>query len=640
MAYGKRSARDGGSGRVDSCRRIKANEDSASVKLATSTRRERAPNLPRWFVVIVLVAHSSLLAWGVYRLSPTFDEVGHMAAGVSHWQFGQFDLYRVNPPLIRMIACLPVVLQRPETDWRNWNQNPKARSEFPLGDAFITANGATSFWYFTLARWMCIPFSLLGGLVCFRWATELYGGRAGMMALCLWCFSPNILGHAQLITPDVGATALGITAFYAFWHWLRDYHWSSTYIAGVALGLAQLSKATWIILFALLPLVWLLWQKPADLWHVPREVLRRGSQLVSILVLAIIVLNVGYGMEGSFQQLRNYEFISSTLSGRPKEMTGSDATGNRFRDTLLGAVVVPLPRNYVLGIDLQKWDFETIKPCYLRGEVRRGGWWYYYLYALLVKVPLGTLVLVVLACLRSGRTSPERRTSLIQWSRRLLNCDELLLVVPIVVILVLASNQTGINKHMRYVLPILPFVFIMTSRVAGRIDWKRRRLLSTTVAVALSASIASSLFAYPHSLSYFNELSGGPRNGSFHLLSSNIAWGQDMLFLKRWLDVHPEARPVYLAAHCGFDPQVAGIEFSIPFKRPLDVQNSAFTPTAMHLPTGWYAIDANMLRGYPYLIPDGEGGKTDAHQPFFTYFQDLEPVARIGYSLFIYRIEG
>ena len=67
---------------------------------------------------------------------------------------------------------------------------------------------------FTLARWACIPFSLLGAYVCYRWAADLYGELAGAWSLVLWCFSPNILAHAQLITPDLGATALGVTAGY------------------------------------------------------------------------------------------------------------------------------------------------------------------------------------------------------------------------------------------------------------------------------------------------------------------------------------------------------------------------------------------------------------------------------------------
>lgn len=55
-------------------------------------------------------------------------------------------------------------------------------------------------------------------------------------------------------------------------------------------------------------------------------------------------------------------------------------------------------------------------------------------------------------------------------------------------------------------------------------------LLATTVAIAFTASIGSALATYPHTLSYFNELAGGPLNGPAHLLDANVDWGQDLLY--------------------------------------------------------------------------------------------------------------
>lgn len=38
-------------------------------------------------------------------MSPTDDETAHLPAGVSYWQFGRFDLYPVNPPLVKLVAA-------------------------------------------------------------------------------------------------------------------------------------------------------------------------------------------------------------------------------------------------------------------------------------------------------------------------------------------------------------------------------------------------------------------------------------------------------------------------------------------------------------------------------------------------------
>jgi hypothetical protein len=49
----------------------------------------------------------------------------------------------------------------------------------------------------------------------------------------------------------------------------------------------------------------------------------------------------------------------------------------RFAESWLRELPVPLPENYVMGLDHQRWDFETGMLSYLRGEYRQGGWWYY-----------------------------------------------------------------------------------------------------------------------------------------------------------------------------------------------------------------------------------------------------------------------
>lgn len=177
----------------------------------SKTARKR-PGLVFGVVLTLLVMHGLLLAWGALRHSPTWDEVGHLPSGVGHLRFGKFEYYRANPPLVRMVAAVPVLLFAPEMSWERYRLTITGRSEFDVGYDFIKANGEQSFWYFTLARWACIPFSLLGAYVSFRWARELYGDLAGILAITLWCFAPNMLAHGQLLTPDVGGTAMGVAA--------------------------------------------------------------------------------------------------------------------------------------------------------------------------------------------------------------------------------------------------------------------------------------------------------------------------------------------------------------------------------------------------------------------------------------------
>src|SRR5262245_12463839 len=223
------------------------------------------PNSPRCgrltgsLVAALLVVHSSLLAWEGWRQSPAVDEVAHLPAGLSHWKLNRFDLYRVNPPFVRMLAAVPLLFCNPQTDWRNYYEAPYSRQEFLIGEDFAAANGTDVFWYFTLARWACLPLSLLGAWICFSWSHELYGTPAGLTALILWCFCPNVLGNSALITPDSGAAALGVASGYLFWRWLRDASWARALLAGLTLGLAVLTKSTWIVLFGLFPAIYFIW---------------------------------------------------------------------------------------------------------------------------------------------------------------------------------------------------------------------------------------------------------------------------------------------------------------------------------------------------------------------------------------------
>src|SRR5579859_1254694 len=94
-------------------------------------RRRSGPGAAvRAAVLAVLLVHTALVAWGATLHTPSNDEVAHLPAGISHWHFGRFDLYNVNPPLVRSLAALPVVLSRPATNWRSLDTG--VRSEWSV----------------------------------------------------------------------------------------------------------------------------------------------------------------------------------------------------------------------------------------------------------------------------------------------------------------------------------------------------------------------------------------------------------------------------------------------------------------------------------------------------------------------------
>jgi hypothetical protein len=566
----------------------------------------------------LLCCHAVLLAWSALLHSPTIDEVRWLPAGLHHWQTGTFTKAIVNPPLVRLIAAVPVLCTLA-------HEGALAQAG-PNATDLVRAYGLRAFWLFTIGRWACIPISLMGGYICYRWARQLYGTPSAFLALTLWCFSPNILAHGQIISNDCAAASFGVAASYTFWCWLRRPTWRTIVVAGFILGLAELAKMSLLILFVAFPAAWLIWRLTDDNRDQQARWLRSTAQLCCIFLLAIDVVNFGYLCEGTGQRLRDFGFFSRLLGG-----PGADDPqgGNRFAGSVIGQIPVPLPVNYVRGLDRQKRDLEqgnAVQFSYLRGQWSRQGWWYFYLYAFAIKVPLGTWCLLLLSA--SARMLPSAG-SLSRWR------DEILLVLPPTILVVIASLQRGFTDHFRYLLPVLPCAFIWISRVAG-IAIQRKRTLGVAVLAALAWSVTSSLSVYPHSLSYFNELAGGPRGGHYHLLSSNIDYGQDLLFLKKWVDQHPEARPIQLAIWNldTVEPAVAGIEYTVAPSAP--PPGATLTPnmsTKYGPQPGWFAINVNVLHG-----DDWPGRETQRDFGYYGYFLNFKPVATAGYSIYVYHI--
>jgi 4-amino-4-deoxy-L-arabinose transferase-like glycosyltransferase len=545
-----------------------------------------------WVVPALLIVHVTLLAWLSVKHSPTTDEIGHLPSGLSYYEFGTFSLYKVNPPLIKAVGALPVWLAGAKTDWSHLEGGFAERAEWTVGVDFMVANGKQTFFYFTLARLACIPFSVLGALSCYWWAKDVYGQTAGRFALALWCVSPTIMAYGALFTPDAGATGLGVFACLCFRRWLVQPSRGSTLVAGVALGLVELAKMTWLVLFVLWPIAWTLWLLLGLRVRPATRPTTQAGQLTGILLGGLCVLNAGYLFEGSGTDLGRYQFVSHVLGGVAPDNPNLRANGNRFSGTIWARIPVPLPTAYLTGLDLQKRGIEQQSRSYLRGEWKEGGWWYYYLYALAVKEPVGVWGIVALAIWVRVR------------GRLLVGRDEMVLLLFTLGLLTFVSAQTGFNRHVRYVMPALPFLFIWASGVmacAGpRAGRARAAALGCLAYAALSVAAA-----LPFCMSYFNELVGGPRNGRHHLNSSNTDWGQDAFELKRWYDAHPDARPLYL----NWESRV-----------PLPLLEIDTKQVPYPLEPGWYAVSVNHLDDYPE-------------------FSNRSPVDWIGYSIAVYHIE-
>lgn len=588
-------------------------------------------------IAALCAAHGAAALEASRKQSVTFDEAAHLPAGLMYIRHGTFGLYHVNPPLSRVVAALPVLAMCPDLPSKSYmSGRPGARDEWSCAIEFMRLNAANYQRLMDQARWPMVLVSASGVLGLYFWGKWVRGPTSGFLAAAAWAACPTTLAFAGLVTPDISFVAATIWCGYAFARWLREPRWIRAAGSGALFGMALLTKSTALFLipgFLLLALV-----VPSEL-HVSGRL--RGIQLVSVVILGAVILNTGYLFEGLGQPLGKFEFVSDSLTAErivgspgPPDDRGHKVTTyrverlNRFSDTWLGRVPVLLPKFFVMGIDLQQRDFENPPlKSYYWGRLHERGCWWYYLYGFSVKLPLGTLLLLAAAIfIRAiGSVTPER------W-------QELPILVPALIMLVLVSIKTGMGQHMRYALGSVPLAILWASSVLtglrGKQDRSHARIAESwrvprtflSIAIAASALLlnlqaASSI--HPHYLAYFNPMAGGPARGGEHLLLSNLDWGQGLLALKDWMNEHPEAKPLKLAYFNFVDASIMEIEYSVPSFEPRE---------------GWHAVSVNYVRGMGFPCWNGRGGKELVPEGAYSFFQRLTPVATPGYSIYVYHV--
>jgi len=262
---------------------------------------------------------------------------------------------------------------------------------------------------------------------------------------------------------------------------------------------------------------------------------------------------------------------------------------------------IPSP-TYFRGIRwLQRYS-QRGAPAFLMGSHSTKGWWYYFLIAFAIKTPIPTLILFTAAAiltLRGCRDTAKR---------------ECALYVP-VGLFFLATLFSFLNIGYRHILPVLPFVFVSASKV---VIWARKRWIRVALAVLCLWYAVGNISIYPHYLAYFNEIVGGPENGYKYLVDSNLDWGQDLKNLKAYMD-ETGLEQIYLAYFGSAHIDYYGIQaLPLPAEQPDDLGSR---------PPEVYAISATYLQG-------GYLGDADA----FSWLRQYEPFAKIGYSIFLYRL--
>ncbi len=514
-------------------------------------------------------------------------------------------------------------------DWSLYSTRAGLRPEFSIGLDRLNGAGLDIVHDYTLPRLTGLSLTAFGLIVGVVWLTQCFGKTVvPILFAAYWAFSPDLLAHGATIGPDVGATGCGLMASYLYWRYTQSPSASASILAGIGLGFAVLSKLTWLTGFLSLPAVVILHVLLNKKRDVTFTFVALARDLLVSTIVALLVVNMGYGFEGTMTPLGKFQFCSEMLGGKG----ASRFTPNNSIDpwSMWSSLPIPLPSNFVLGIDFLKAEVEEKKWSFLMGKWQHGSWPYYYVLTTLFKTPEPTLIAalvgfnVLLIGIRRNLVDPKVISMF------------LFLGIPSVVAFASVSLQGGFNHHHRYVLPIYPFLFSLAAFVASptALQVLRGRLFCTGpnrcgIAVLLGTTlcilmIGSTLRVHPHYTSYFNTISGGPNHGWRLLGFSNIDWGQDVQLVDRWIRRHPECRP--LSIELG-DFGVGRNLLEMPSTSPPLLPKGGSIEEVRTDETQWWIISVTKL----YNLPETDG---------LEYLQQVEPTERIAFAYHVYRIDS
>jgi hypothetical protein len=538
---------------------------------------------------LLLVVFVAQVALGSPANSAAFDEEYHLAAGYAYLRTGDPRLATEHPPLVNLWNALPLVFLNPRLPL----ESPTWQNAMPddFGDVFLwQANTDQAVRIVLLGRLPIMALGVLLGAIVFRWTRDLFGPNAGLFALALYAFDPNLIAHSRLSTTDLGLAVTMTFTMWRLWTWLEKPTRRNLVLVGAAAGAAMTTKFTGLMLVPMFVLVALI--------HPPRHSRMMLRRLLSLAIAGIIALLVVWSVYGF-----------------------------EIRDGLPAAT-------YWRGL-IKIWtEYSQGYPTFLLGQVSRTGWWYYFPVTFALKTPLPILILLAAGVALSVLRGTWQRASAA--------------FIPPTLSMV-AAMFSPLTIGYRHILPVLPFVIIVAGNAAN-FKFRRsprvheisnlesqilpaRHLVPLSpylvIAVLLIWQMASAALIFPHHLSYFNELAGGPTNADKILVDSNLDWGQDLPALKAWMDTHGIDH-VNLSYFGTALPGVYGVRYwPLPgflhfISNPEMDSFNPYTPEP-----GWYAISATSLRlGLFYR-----------EQDLYAYFRDKSPVARAGYSILLYQVD-
>jgi hypothetical protein len=552
-----------------------------------------------WLAVIVLLAVQVVqVVIVLHRESLTWDEEDHMYAGYRMWKDRDYGLNPEHPPLVKLLATLPVLGDR------LWV--PPLKGIYFKGEAYLGGrdwlehnDGAKQRLVFRM-RLAAAVLAIALSLVIFFAAREWFGTAAALVALTLAVFDPNLLAHSGLVTTDLGAALFFLAAIYAFYRQVKRPTLLRLLIAGVMAGLLLATKHSGILIAPILLLL-IGW----EIAFAPRG--ERARLALRLAGAFAVITVIGIGMLWAFYGFR-YAARPAGLQLNPTLGNYSESLTQVQKGTIWWmARLHLLPESYLFGmVDVRVFarGFST----FVLGQWYPHGVWWYFPAVLSIKTTLGLMALLGLAvfAMVTGKLG--------NWQDHDRIRPLVYLLLPGIVYLA-AAMINGLNIGVRHILPLYPLAAILAGAGAAALATRSRRWMWVCVAL-IAAHIASALSVFPNSLAYANEAWGGAWNSHRILNDSNVDWGRQLYQVKEWEDRHPGEEcwfaytvrpfihPETYGVHCHVLPN--GLGGSGPEPVPPIIHGSVLLSAGEVDGSLWPSKEMNPYQAFQTMKPDEE----------------------------------
>lgn len=550
------------------------------------------------FIVTILLSYMIISVVAFINIkSPICDEVAHhVASGYSYVKTGDYRMNPSSPALIRSLIGFPLLfinLSLP-VDHVSWQTNDSP----VFGQLFLYKYNSNADEIIFLSRIPVLILSCLLAFLIYAWAREIYGAKAGIFALFLYVFSPDVLGNSGVAMTDIGGSFFMFLSGFTFWHFIKGKSTSRLILSGIAFGLAQASKHSAIILVPILILVTIVDIFISKERSYKNAILAGIKNLVLIFVIGIIALWATYSFE--FKPLlknapdvaEKVDYIRAFVSKIP---IANQATVQDWAVYCAKNVPIPLSSFTVSFLGVVNQVQVGGQPLFLMGQQYVGGVKWYYPYLFLIKMPLSFIILIIFSIalvLFRKRTPIDLVTNF--------------LIIFTIYILFFAISMSKLQGGIRYLLPVFPFLFMWT---ADSINVKFRSNAGRFFKVCFFSIIiiwyaSTSIHIRPHYLAYFNELVGGP-DEKVYTISHDMDWGQDLKLLGEYM------RQVDIG-------EVSLLYFGTADPEYYEIVSREITPEEREKPKNRvYAISVRYLNGVKWA-------------------KEQEPTQKMGYSIFLY----